>query len=242
MHNQKKTDGEKKRKKLKSSHHGPVPDDLLAVGQSGLERLERVGPDVESHPPLGDRVDRDDLRLGVGGKLVGDDHVRRQDKLHALLLRHRDQLAGEVELVLLDQGGADCLALRLVEGEDHAPAQEDLVDLVDERLDDADLGRDLGPADDGREGPLGVGDGAVEVVELLLHAEAGDRRGEVLGHALGLAVRAVGRAEGVVDVDLGVGGERLGEVGLVLGLGLVEADVLEDEELACDERFERFGE
>jgi hypothetical protein len=42
----------------------------------------------------------------------------------------------------------------------------------------------------------------------------------------------VGGAERVVDVEVGVGCERLGEVGLVLGLGLVEADVLEDKELA----------
>ena len=212
--------------------HGTVPDDLLAVGESGLERLERVRADVEAHPPVGDGINGDDLRLGVGGKLVGDDNVRGEDELDALLLGHRDQLAGQVQLVLLNQGGADGLALRLVEGEDHAPAQEDLVDLVDERLDDADLRRHLGAADDGSEGPLGLRDGAVKVVELLLHAEAGDRRGEVLGDALGRAVRAVRRAERVVDVDVGVGGERLGEVGLVLGLSLVEADVLEDEELA----------
>jgi hypothetical protein len=41
-------------------------------------------------------------------------------------------------------------------------------------------------------------------------------------------VRAVRRAERVVDVEVGVGGELLREAGLVLLLLLVEADVLEE--------------
>ena len=77
-------------------------------------------------------------------------------------------------------------------------------------------------------GRFGVGDGAVEVVELLLEEEAGDGRGEELSHARGGRVRAVRGAEGVVDVEVGVLGELLGEVLAVLLLVLVEADVLEE--------------
>eukprot|EP00961_Rhodomonas_salina_P007964 107976-Rhodomonas_salina.1 len=40
----------------------------------------------------------------------------------------------------------------------------------------------LGATDDGSEGALGLVDGAREVVELLLEEEAGNRRGQELGH------------------------------------------------------------
>lgn len=55
--------------------------------------------------------------------------------------------------------------------------------LVEEGLNDGDLGGDLGAADDGREGALGLGHGALEVVELLLEEEAGHGGLQVLGHA-----------------------------------------------------------
>ena len=70
-----------------------------------------------------------------------------------------------------------------------------------------------------------------ESVDLALHEQAGVGRQE-LGDADGRGVRAVGRAEGVVDVDVGVRGElrrELRVVGLLLG---VEAQVLEQEHLA----------
>merc|ERR1719182_504386 len=132
----------------------------------------------------------------------------------------------------LDERRARLEAARLEEGEDHAAADDDLVDLLHERLDHADLRRDLRAADDRREGALRLRDGAVKVVELLLEEEAGDRRREVLGHALGRAVRAVRRAEGVVDEEVGVRRELLGELGDVLLLLLVEARVLEKEDVA----------
>ena len=42
----------------------------------------------------------------------------------------------------------------------------------------------------------------------------------------------MGRPEGVVDVDVGVGGERLGELRVVLLLLGVEPEVLEEQHLA----------
>ncbi len=58
----------------------------------------------------------------------------------------------------------------------------------------------LGAADDGGEGALGVADGTIQVVQLLLEEEAGDRRLEELGDAGCGRVGAVGSAESVVDV------------------------------------------
>ena len=67
--------------------------------------------------------------------------------------------------------------------------------------------------------------------QLLADEEAGDR-GEVGGHAGGGGVGPVDRAEGVGDIDLRHGGELLGELGVVLLLPLVEAEVLQQHDLA----------
>ena len=63
------------------------------------------------------------------------------------------------------------------------------------------------------------------------YQEAGDR-GQVVGNALGGGVRAVRGAKGVVDIDLRKGGQLLGELRIVLFLFLVEADVLQQNDVA----------
>lgn len=75
-----------------------------------------------------------------------------------------------------------------------------------------DLGGNLGASDDSGEGPLGLLHGACKVVELLLQQEAGHGGREVLGHALGGAVGAVGGPERVVHEEVERRGELLGEV------------------------------
>merc|ERR1711966_461940 len=159
---------------------------------------------------------------------VGADDVGGGEELDALLLSLLHELLGELNLVVLDEGGTDVLAQRLVKGEDHAAAEDNLVSLVEKGLDDANLGRHLGATDYGAERAVGVGHRAVEVVELLLEKETGHGRGEKLGDARGGRVRAVRGAERVVDVEVGKLGELLGEVLAVLLLVLVEADVLEE--------------
>ena len=53
--------------------------------------------------------------------------------------------------------------------------------------------------------------------------------------ALGARVRAVGGAEGVVDIDVGELGQRACELGVVVGLAGLEAHVLEHQHLAVAE-------
>eukprot|EP00952_Eustigmatos_sp_NYUAD-ZCMA_P009260 38297-Eustigmatos_ZCMA.PRE.1 len=54
----------------------------------------------------------------------------------------------------------------------------------------------------------------LEVVQLLLEEEPSHRRGQVLGESLGGAVGAVGSAESVVDIQVSIGRELLGELGV----------------------------
>src|SRR5439155_344241 len=73
---------------------------------------------------------------------------------------------------------------------------------------------DLGAAGDEREGPLDVAEQPGEVPELVLEQQARVGRQQPR-HAGGGRVRAVGRAEGVVHVEVAAGGE-LASVALVV--------------------------
>ena len=56
--------------------------------------------------------------------------------------------------------------------------------------------------------------------------------GNACGDAEGAGVLAVGGAESVVDIDIAQLGEVLGEIGVVLFLLLVEAEVFQEQNLA----------
>ena len=95
----------------------------------------------------------------------------------------------------------------------------------------------LAPAQDGDEGARGIAQGLAHDGDLLLDQQPGVG-GQVGGDAGGGGVRAMHGAEGVGDVDLGHAGKLLGELGVVLLLALVEAEVLKQHDLA---RLQRGG-
>ena len=155
--------------------HGAVPDDGGGVGDLGGEELDGLGADVEGHEVGREgAVAGEDLGFGVGGELVGEDVVDGQEEADAFALSALASAAlGDVDLVGFDEGFAGGLALRVEEGVGHAAADEEGVGFVEQVVDDLDLVGDLGAADDGDEGLVGFGDGLAEVVELLLHQQAG---------------------------------------------------------------------
>src|SRR5699024_5152865 len=126
-------------------------------------------------------------------------------QLHALVLGLGDHLVAVVQPVALQQALAHAAALGLGEGVGHAAADDDGVGDVQQVVDDADLGGDLAAAQNGHQGPLGVGQSAAHDLQLLLDQEAADG-GEVGGHAGGGGVGPVDGAEGVGDIDLRQGG------------------------------------
>ncbi len=79
------------------------------------------------------------------------------------------------------------------------------------------------------------------ILQFLLDEEADHARLALqrLGRAERAGVLAVGRAEGVVDIDIAELGELFGEVRLVLFLFLVEADVFEQQHVAVLQRIGR---
>ena len=81
--------------------------------------------------------------------------------------------ADRVDLVLLEQALADLVALSLEEGEDHAAADEEPVDRVEQVVDDAELVGDLGAAQDDDVRALRVAGELAQDLDLALHQLAG---------------------------------------------------------------------
>ena len=166
------------------------------------------------------------LDLGVGAELAPGDEVGRQLELGVAEQRLRG-----LQARLLAQRRAHVVALGLEEREAHRAADQDRVGLLEERLEHADLVRHLRAADDRHQRALRVLEDAVEGRDLAL--EQAPRRGrQQVRDALGGGVRPVGGAERVVDVDVGELRVALGQRGVVLGLALEKAHVLDHHDVA----------
>ena len=107
-----------------------------------------------------------------------------------------------------------------------------MIDLGQQRRDEIDLAADLGPAEHRHERPLGPEQRLTQVAELLLHQEAGHRGLEYPGDGLGAGMGAVGRAEGVVDIEVAQRREARGQLLVVLLFAGEEPSVLGDRDAA----------
>ena len=97
------------------------------------------------------------------------------------------------------------------------------------------LSETFAPPEMATNGRFGMLQRAAEEGQLLLHQEAGDG-GQIMRDALGAGVRAVRRAEGVVDVDIAQRGKLPRKAGIVRLLFGMEAQVLQQQHLAGLER------
>ena len=132
----------------------------------------------------------------------------------------------------LDERLADRHAARLEERVGHRAADEQRVDARDQVLDDLELVRHLRAAEDRDERPVGMLEHAAEVLDFRRHQQPGGRLLDVMDDALGRRVRAMRRAEGVVDVDVGERRELARERRVVLLFLGVEPQVLEQDDAA----------
>jgi hypothetical protein len=103
-----------------------------------------------------------------------------------------------------------------------------VIHLGQQRGDQVDLAADLRPAEHGDERALRPAERLAEVLELLLHEEPGDGRLEHPGHGLGARVGPMGRAEGIVHVEVAQRGEPRRQLGVVALFTREEPRVLRD--------------
>ncbi len=145
---------------------GPFQNTVLEPRMISANAADGVRTDVEPELVARDRVGRDDRGGRVSGELRRDDDVRRQHQAYALLGGLLDVATRDVELVLLEERLADLVALRLEEREDHPATDQQVVGLVEQVVDHAELVGDLGPAEHHGVGTLGALGQTLEHVDL----------------------------------------------------------------------------
>ena len=130
---------------------------------------------------------------------------------------------------------ADGDPLRMEERVGHGAADDEAVDPADQVGEDREFGRDLGATDDGDDRPLGHPQRLAERLQLGLH-EAPRRARQALRNGGRGRMGAMRGGECIVDVDIGERRESIGEGGIVRLLARVEAQVLQQCDIAGRER------
>ena len=199
-----------------------VPDDGLG-GLDGInKKLGGFCTNVEAHPASRDAfLVAHGLGSGSGVELIGSDVVDREDDFLAGGLGLGNEFRNELCAFFVEQGGTDFdIVENLLEGERHATADNNLVGLVEEVVDELDLVSDLCTAEDGEERTRRIVQNLVEGLEFLVHEEAsGALRKFNTCHG---GVGTVSGTESVVDVNVGELGEACTEGldGFLVGLDL----------------------
>jgi hypothetical protein len=183
--------------------HRTVPEHGLRTAQHGAEGLDGRRADVQAHLVVGHGVHRDGGGRAVGGEGRRDDDVGGQ---HDDVTEPLEQVTAGIDHVLLQQGGAHGQSLRGEEGEAHAAADDEAVDLRGEGLDDPELVGDLRSAQDDGVGVLRVLGDAAQHRQLGLDQAAGVVRQQG-GDIVDGGLPAVDHAETVGDEGAVVGGQ-----------------------------------
>jgi hypothetical protein len=227
----------RERRHLEHAHRA-VPEDGLCAGKRLGEGLHGRRPDVETLHTCGYRVGGDRLGRRVVADAVGDHDVDRQDDLVAGLVEEPLAVA---DLILLEQRATDFVTLRREEREAHPAADQQPVDLRQQRLDDGELVAHLGAAEHDDVRTFRLAGQLLEHLELVTDEVAAVVR-QHGRDVVDRCVLAVHRAERVLDegatlvVATGEEGETAGELGplmvVLARLARVEPDVLEKQQLA----------
>src|ERR1019366_919136 len=175
--------------------------------------------------------------LGVLGEAISDHEVAREIDARATRVGGLGESATGVLCVLvIAERVTDGVALGAEEGKAHGAPDDHHVGHIQEAVDHGDLVRDLRSADDRHQRPGRIFEDLCERAHLTFEQPPGGAR-EQMRDALGARVRAMGRPEGVVDVEVAERGQGTRELGIVARLTGVEADVLEDQYLPFAEPF-----
>ena len=209
--------------------HRAVPDDGLRAREARGVRLRRLRADVEHHVAARHCPHGDGDGVRVGGEPVGGDDIdghmqrRRPGASRSAMMRSATLTCSSSTSELrtsTPRGLEECVR--------HAAAEQRMSSFGRRLSIAANLGAHLGAADDRGERPRRVSDQSAEVADFLLHEETG-HGGQVVRHALGRGVRAVGGAERVVDEHVRERGKLPREFRVVRLFLRMEAQVFEEQ-------------
>jgi len=215
--------------------HRAVPDDGSGHSRNLSEQNLSFGSDVRAHLVGRYGANLDCLRLRVFLKLGSDHGVKRKNDLVRILSQ---DLLGVVDTRRVKQRLADLVALSLDEGEGHAAADDEFVDLREQAVDDADLVRNFRSAEDRDERSFRIIESLAQVLDLLLDEEA-CHAGKGMGHALCRGMGSVGGAKCIVHIEFCVRCQLGAEHRVILLLFSMEAKVLEENDVAGHHRLAR---
>ena len=156
-----------------------------------------------------------------------------QAELQATRPHHTFDLAGRLHLVVFDERSTHGNASRFEKGVGHRPADDEPIDASDKVLNHVELVRHLRAPENRHERAVGRREHAAQVFELLFHQEPGGGFRHEMRDALDRRVGAMGRAERVVDVQLGQGGQLLRELRVVLFFLRMKPEILEQHHTAA---------
>ena len=209
-------------------------------GEAFLDPGHGAGSQVEDHSVLGHCVGGHRAGLRVFLESPRDHRVRRQQDVAPSLPGIAHDPARVRREIGFAERFTDRQPLRLEEGVRHPAAHDQGIGPLRQVGEKRELGRDLGTAHDGDDGPRGVAKGLAQGFQLGLH-EAPGRARQARRHGGRRSVGAVCGREGVVDIEIGKGGESVGEARVVRLLALVEAQVLQEDDVAGRERLHGGG-
>jgi hypothetical protein len=224
--------------------HRPVPGDRLRSADDLTISLDRLRTDVEAQPVADGRiVHGQHLGRCAGFELRCDDVIDGQLEAEVPRAGAFFDLARRVEQVVLDERLAHVQPARLEERVRHGAADQQRVDTRHQVLDDLELVRHLRAAENRHERTIGRFQHAPQVLDLCRHQQPGAVLRDVLDDALGRRVRAVGRAERIVDVDVSQRAKAGRKAVVILLLARVEPEILEEEDrpVGCGRAAVRIG-
>ena len=177
-------------------------------------------------------------RCGVRRKFLRHyDIVRQVHGATGVIGRVHDLVRGSRQ-IMFAQRLADIHTARGEESIGHAAADDQVLDAADQIFENVELGRDLGPAHHCCDRRFRVAERGVEGLEFGLHRASRIGR-KVMRQSFGRGMGAVRSREGVVDVEIAVGGNALGKFGVVGFFARPEADIVQQADIAIAQDADR---
>ncbi len=213
--------------KLKHAH-GAVPQDGPTVCQRSSKSPAAVLPNIHAFPSIWNRLSGVRFLGCIGRETIATQRVRRQVNLDSFLLGRIEQGQRFTVHVRFHQRAPDLTSLGLDKSVRHSPPYNQLVHTVQQVLKHREFRAHFGPTNHSRYRLLGLSKDLFHRLDLPFHQETKSLVfwKELGNHCRG-SMRPVGRAKGIVDVEVSILGQLAGKEFIARLFLFMKAQVLE---------------